>query len=74
MTSSGTDNVRTGYSWIGILLFPFALLLLSAVPAHADDCVADLGGVIDGFVNPVLPRRSTSTATARSGIFRHPTR
>ena len=26
-------------------------LLLSAVPALADDCVADRGGLIDGFVN-----------------------
>src|SRR5687768_5409338 len=56
MTSSGTNQVRVGYSWIGILLFTLALSLLSAAPARADDCVADHGGVIDGFVNvPVSP-------------------
>ena len=49
--------MRVGYKWIGILLFAFALLLLTATPAQAqsDDCVADYGGVIDGFVNPVPP-------------------
>ena len=55
MTSSGTNNVRAGGSWIGILLFAFAVSLLTAAPARADDCVADLGGVIDGFVTPVAP-------------------
>src|SRR6266851_657723 len=45
-------------SWIKILLFPFALLLLSAVPARSQSvggCVANFGGVIDGFVTPVPP-------------------
>src|SRR5215813_7216921 len=58
MTSSGTNRGRVVYSWIKILLFPFALLLLSAVPARAQSvggCVANFGGVIDGFVNPVPP-------------------
>src|SRR3989475_4001365 len=58
MTSSGRKHVRVGYSWIKILLFPLVLLLLSAVPAHAQSvggCVANFGGVIDGFVNPVPP-------------------
>src|SRR5215813_9132325 len=58
MTSSGTIHVRVGNSWIGILLFAFAFLLLTATPAQAQggvDCVADRGGVIDGFVNPVPP-------------------
>src|SRR5262249_2846070 len=58
MTSSGTIHVRVGNSWIGILLFAFAFLLLTATPAQAQggvDCVADRGGVIDGFVNPVSP-------------------
>jgi len=55
MTSSDTNNARPRGSWIGILLFAFGLLLLSAVPARADDCVADHGGLIDGFVNPVPP-------------------
>jgi large repetitive protein len=55
MTSSGTNNVKVGNSWIAILLFAFALSMLIATPAWADDCVADRGGVIDGFVNPVAP-------------------
>ena len=55
MTFSGTNNVRVGYSrWIGIMLFAFAMLLLTVTPAHAQDCTAS-GGVIDGFVNPVPP-------------------
>src|SRR4030095_2885126 len=58
MSCCDTKNVKPRGSWIKILLFPFALLLLSAVPALAQggvDCVADRGGVIDGFVNPVSP-------------------
>src|SRR5262245_21776624 len=55
MTSSNTHNARPHRSWIKILLFAFALLLLGAVPAHADDCVANHGGLIDGFVNPIPP-------------------
>jgi uncharacterized repeat protein (TIGR01451 family) len=55
MTPSDTNNARPRGSWIKILLFAFGLLLLSAVPAHAGNCVADYGGVIDGYVNPVPP-------------------
>src|SRR5713101_2482216 len=58
MTSSDTNNVRPRGSWIGILLFAFAMSLLSAVPARAQSvggCVANFGGVIDGFANPVPP-------------------
>ena len=55
MISGSKNNVRVGHSWIGILLFAFVILLLNAVAARADDCVADLGGVIDGYVNPVPP-------------------
>src|SRR5216684_4012884 len=58
MTSSNTNNARLRGSWIKILLFDFGLLLLSAVPARAQSvggCVANFGGVIDGFVNPVPP-------------------
>src|SRR3989441_891884 len=58
MTSSDTNNARPRGSWIKILLFAFGLLLLSAVPARAQSvggCVANFGGVIDGFVNPVPP-------------------
>src|SRR5205807_1364281 len=52
--SSGTKHVRVG-NRIAILLFAIAMSLLSAVPARADNCVANHGGVIDGFVNPVPP-------------------
>jgi len=55
MSSNDTDNAKPRSSWITILLFPLALFLLSALPAHAENCVADLGGVIDGYVNPVPP-------------------
>src|SRR5262245_54290183 len=55
MTFGGKKLVRVGNSWMGVLLFAFAMLLLNAVPAQAEDCVADLGGVVDGFVNPVAP-------------------
>jgi uncharacterized repeat protein (TIGR01451 family) len=55
MTSSITNNARRGGSWIKILLFPLALLLLSAAPARAQSCVANFGGLIDGYVNPVPP-------------------
>src|SRR5689334_14934477 len=57
MTSSGAIRV-TGHSWIKILLFTCALLPLAAVPARAQSvggCVANFGGVIDGFVNPTPP-------------------
>ncbi len=55
MIRSGTDNVRVGFNWTTVLLFAFAMLLLTAVPAQAGNCVSDYGGVIDGFVNPVPP-------------------
>src|SRR5215469_6925926 len=58
MTSSNTNNARPHGSWIKILLFAIAVLLLSAVPARAQSvggCVANFGGVIDGFVNPAPP-------------------
>jgi large repetitive protein len=50
MTASGTDNVRRGHGWIGILLFALAVSLLGASPARADDCNGTYGGVIDGNV------------------------
>src|SRR5215472_7229310 len=58
MISSDTNNTRPRGSWIRILLFLFGLWLLSAVPARAQSvggCVANFGGVIDGFVNPAPP-------------------
>src|SRR5215471_761963 len=57
MTSSDTNNSRLRGSWIKILLFPFALLLLAAVPAHAQsaNCVGTYGGVLDGNVHPAGP-------------------
>src|SRR5215471_13693196 len=58
MVSIGKRQLGSGRSWIGFLLFPFVLLLLSAVDAKAQsslDCTADYGGVVDGNVNPVPP-------------------
>src|SRR5215470_8437170 len=56
MTSSGTIRVRAGYKWIVTLLFAIAISVLNAKEARADErCVADLGGVIDGFVTPNPP-------------------
>src|SRR5215831_9551813 len=58
MTSSDTHNTKPRASWIRILLFLAGLSLLSAVGARAQSvggCVANFGGVIDGFVNPVPP-------------------
>jgi len=37
MISSHTNNARTHGSWIKTLLFSLALLLLTAIPAHAAD-------------------------------------
>src|SRR5262252_9086577 len=55
----GGKVLRVGYSWIGILLITCVVSLLTATPAQAQsggvNCVADRGGVIDGFVNPVSP-------------------
>src|SRR6266516_3470190 len=53
-----SSNRPKANSRILIQLFAFGLLLLSAVPARAQSvggCVANFGGVIDGFVNPVPP-------------------
>jgi len=57
MISNDINNATPRGSWIKILLFSLALLLLSAVPAHAaDTCPSPQNnGVIDGFVNPVPP-------------------
>src|SRR5262249_24817704 len=55
MTSSNTNNARLRSTWMKILLFSLPLLLLTAIPAHADNCVANHGGVINGFANPVSP-------------------
>ena len=54
MRSRATNIVRAG-SRIAILLSVFALLPLAATPAWAIDCVAEAGGVIDGFVNYPVP-------------------
>src|SRR2546428_1799672 len=58
MTSGDTNKARPRGRWLKFLLFPFGLLLLSAVPARGQSvggCVANFGGVIDGFVTPVPP-------------------
>src|SRR5262245_40707970 len=48
MSRLGKNIVKAG----GLALL---LLLLSAAPAQAIDCVADAGGIIDGFVNYPVP-------------------
>ena len=54
MTPSGANGAkgwnRRVASWLAA-----ALLLGAAFTARADDCVADAGGVIDGFVNYPVP-------------------
>src|ERR1043166_9061835 len=58
MISADRNNWGTRRRWIKILLLAFGMLLLSAIPARAQSvggCVANFGGVIDGFVNPVPP-------------------
>ena len=55
MSFRHTNSAREGSSWSAILLFAFALWMLPASPAQAEDCVADLGGLLDGFVTPVPP-------------------
>jgi len=47
--------VKASGGWIAILLSVLALWMLPASRAHAEDCVADLGGLLDGFVTPVAP-------------------
>jgi len=58
MTFNDINKVRPRGSWIKFLLFPLALLLLTAVQAHAQsvNCPSPTtGAVIDGFVNPIPP-------------------
>src|SRR6267142_3737762 len=55
MSSRQKNIAKTAGSWIGILLSIFALSLLTAVPALAINCVADAGGIVDGFVNYPVP-------------------
>jgi len=55
MTWSQTKIAKARGGWMRIPLIALALSLLSAVPALAVDCVADGGGIIDGFVNYPVP-------------------
>jgi uncharacterized repeat protein (TIGR01451 family) len=55
MFSSVRNNVSGGRSWIGILLFAGVMMLMAAGEARAENCVGDLGGVVDGFVTPAPP-------------------
>src|SRR5262245_15316319 len=56
MTLRSTIHLRISYKWLAILLFAFAIQLLSATEARATDrCIADLGGVLDGRVTPNPP-------------------
>jgi large repetitive protein len=50
-----TIGVKAIRGRIRLRLAAFALLLCAAFPAFAEDCVGDLGGVLDGFVTPVPP-------------------
>ena len=49
------SEIASGSRITSILLFTLALWLLPAAAAYAEDCVGDLGGVVDGFVNPIAP-------------------
>jgi uncharacterized repeat protein (TIGR01451 family)/fimbrial isopeptide formation D2 family protein len=52
MSLSMTGSVGAGRSWIKIQLLTLLLLLGAAFHAHAEDCVADYGGVLDGATTP----------------------
>ncbi|MEJ2109082.1 MAG: hypothetical protein P8Z37_04045 [Acidobacteriota bacterium] len=55
MTFRCRNNTTThGGLWIR-LLFVLILLSLATAPAAAEDCVDDLGGLLDGFITPVPP-------------------
>lgn len=56
MTFSDSIGARARGRKAAFLLLPLLGLLIGATPdARADDCVADRGGVIDGYVDPVPP-------------------
>src|SRR3989454_12184792 len=55
MASGNTSTARACRRWIGLLLFAFALLLGASTEALAINCVADAGGIVDGFVNYPVP-------------------
>ncbi len=54
MKSGDSIRVRVSRSWIRFLLLCF-VLWLGASPALAEDCVADFGGLLDGFAGDVAP-------------------
>jgi large repetitive protein len=55
MRSRELRHEKAGRNRLRARLVAFMLLMLAAFPALAEDCVADLGGVLDGFVTPVPP-------------------
>ena len=55
MSWSRLTGTKTGGRRMRWSFWAFVLLMLSAAPAFAEDCVADLGGVLDGNVTPVAP-------------------
>jgi hypothetical protein len=57
MSSSEVIRVGNGRGRLGLLLLAGVLLLLGAVPAHADqvDCSSFVNGVLDGNVTPIPP-------------------
>jgi uncharacterized repeat protein (TIGR01451 family) len=55
LSSNELTGAKTGGRRLRWPLWAFVLFMLSAAPAFAEDCVADLGGVLDGNVTPVPP-------------------
>src|SRR5213594_3464640 len=55
MTVSYSISAKLGRRAIFLLPMLFALWVGTSSEARADACVADRGGVIDGYVNPVPP-------------------
>src|SRR5262245_28383284 len=75
MTSGGKIHERVGYKWIVTILFAFAISLLGANEARADDrCVLDHGGVIDGLVtaNPPAQLQIDGNCVIRNFPASHP--
>ncbi|HZN55672.1 MAG TPA: hypothetical protein VFB67_10170, partial [Candidatus Polarisedimenticolaceae bacterium] len=55
MVFGGAKQARTSGRWVRLLPLVCALWVLSAASAWAIDCVADAGGIVDGFVNYPVP-------------------
>ncbi len=55
MVSSDTHQARGGGRWLRVLPLVLVLALSATAPAWAINCVANAGGIIDGFVNYPVP-------------------